>query len=107
MSRIKGSVKTGGRKAGTVNKITSSVRGVLSKIVEDELNHLPLMLAALTPAERVNAVAKMLPYVTPRMESIDATACLNELLSNIDNLTASQLQELKAILVQITYKEYD
>ena len=107
MSRTKGSAKTGGRKAGTPNKTTSSIRGILAKIVDDELKHLPLMLAALTPAERVNAIAKILPYVTPRMESIDATACLNELLANIDHLTAPQLQELKAILVQITYKEYD
>ena len=70
--------KTGGRKAGTVNKITKTVRESLSDAITGYFNGINEMGYSLAsdlmqikePAGRLAMVAKFLPYVAPKLQSI-------------------------------------
>ncbi|MBL7811406.1 MAG: hypothetical protein JNL57_04200 [Bacteroidetes bacterium] len=59
-------LKTGGRKAGTPNKTTAEVREMLSAVVCAELDSLQDTLSTMSPAERLNIVIRLIPYVLPK-----------------------------------------
>lgn len=63
--------KTGGRVAGTPNKVTKSVRGVLTKAIEDYYTSDQFLadLAALKPNERVAAMEKLAAYAVPKLQT--------------------------------------
>lgn len=65
-------VKTGGRKAGTPNKTTTETKVVLQKVLSTEIDKLGALLKQLEPIERVNAIAKLLPYILPRQNEVKA-----------------------------------
>lgn len=60
--------KTGGRKAGTPNKITGEIKEVLSEFLQKEINSLPEYFSAIEPKERLEVIAKLLPYILPRQQ---------------------------------------
>lgn len=70
--------KTGGRKAGTTNKITKTVRESLSDAITGYFNGINEKGYSLAsdlmkieePAGRLAIVAKLLPYVAPKLQSI-------------------------------------
>lgn len=70
--------KTGGRKAGTTNKITKTVRESLSDAITGYFNGINEKGYSLAndlmqieePAGRLAIVAKFLPYVAPKLQSI-------------------------------------
>jgi hypothetical protein len=62
--------KTGGRTAGTPNKVTSELRKTLKAIVASELESLPVTLGELPPRERLDLVIKLLPFCMPKIDSI-------------------------------------
>ena len=53
------------------NVAASTIRNTLKRIVADEINHLPERLEGLTPQERVRVLLSVLPYVAPRITSVD------------------------------------
>ena len=63
--------KTGGRKAGTPNKISGEMRLLLKQIISDELEALPATLEQLPGKDRLEAVLKLMPFVLPKIESIE------------------------------------
>ena len=91
--------KTGGRTKGTPNRTTAETKELLQTIVGKELNKLGLLLAKLEPLERVNAIAKLLPYIIPRQTEIKA-----EVITNNSEMTEEQrekrLAELKKKLLE-------
>lgn len=64
-------VKTGGRKAGTPNKITSELRESLKAILAGELVTLSATLDKLPDKDRLDVVLKLMPYCMPKIESIN------------------------------------
>ena len=70
--------KTGGRKAGTPNKVTKAVRESLKDAITGYLNGMndkgfsleQDLYAIEEPAGRLALVAKFLPYVAPKLQSI-------------------------------------
>ena len=64
-------VKTGGRQRGTPNKVTADLRKVLKQIIAAELEALPSTLAQLPGKDRVELVLKLMPFVLPKIESIE------------------------------------
>ena len=70
--------KTGGRKAGTTNKITKTVRESLSDAITGYFNGINEkgyslasdLMKIKEPAGRLAIVAKFLPYVAPKLQSI-------------------------------------
>lgn len=69
----KGRTKTGGRKKGTPNAVTANVQNGIAEIVNGNIDKLREDLEAMTPQERVAAIAKLLPYVVPRKVEADIT----------------------------------
>jgi len=59
-------VKTGGRKRGTSNKLSGTVKEMISQFVENEIQHLPTLLNKLEPKEKAEFIIKLLPYILPK-----------------------------------------
>ncbi|WP_051224070.1 hypothetical protein [Flavobacterium tegetincola] len=64
--------KFGGRKAGVKNKTQSQTKELLKTILDKEIESLGERLENLEPLERVNAIAKLLPYILPKQTEIRA-----------------------------------
>jgi hypothetical protein len=62
--------KTGGRVAGTPNRLTEELRTVLRDMIADELDALPKTLEGLTAKERLDVVIKLLPFCLPKVQSV-------------------------------------
>jgi hypothetical protein len=63
-------IKTGGRQAGTPNRLTKELRTALKNVLHNELMMLPSMLEKLEPKERLELVVKLLPYALPKVETV-------------------------------------
>lgn len=59
-----------GRKVGTPNKITIAVKERLQQIFDGVADNLPSKLDMLEPREQLEFIVKLLPYITPRMQSV-------------------------------------
>lgn len=64
-------VKTGGRQAGTPNRITKRLRLAMADVLENEMEHLPTLLMELEPRDRVAAIIKLAPYVLPSINEAE------------------------------------
>lgn len=64
----------GGRPVGKTNKITSSVREVLTACITTEIDNLSDTIEKLEPRERVDAIVKLLPYVLPKIQEAPANS---------------------------------
>lgn len=64
-------MKTGGRKKGTPNKITKNLRKALKAIIKKELDELPKLLSKLSEHQRLLILVKLLPFVLPKIESVN------------------------------------
>jgi hypothetical protein len=62
--------KTGGRIAGTPNKLTKELRMTLKGIIAGELDTLPQTFEQLPAKERLELLIKLLPYCLPKVDSI-------------------------------------
>ena len=65
--------KTGGRVAGTPNKVSSELRKTLKTIIAGELEALPATLETLPARERIELVIKMLPFCLPKVDKIGSS----------------------------------
>jgi len=63
-------IKTGGREAGTPNKLTKELREILKDLLHRELTALPERLEKLDGKERLEILVKLLPYVLPKVEPV-------------------------------------
>ncbi len=65
-------MKTGGRQKGTSNKLTGTVKEMITQFIENEVRHLPGLLNQMEPKEKADLVLKLLPYIIPKIASVDA-----------------------------------
>lgn len=63
-------VKTGGRKAGTPNRVTKELRETLKAVIGRELSQITGTLEQLPARERLDVVIKLLPYCMPKIDTI-------------------------------------
>ena len=67
----KGHKKLGGRKQGIPNKSTTQIRELLNSALKEEIERVPEHFNAITdPKQRLDALAKLLPFIAPKMQSI-------------------------------------
>lgn len=98
MAQQKG--KTGnpnGRPKGTPNKVTSEMKSWIQQLIDGNRKQLEKDLKALDPAERWRVVEKLMSYVVPKMQSVEAKIdytrltdeqldlLIDELSNNLDN----------------------
>lgn len=62
--------KFGGRQKSTPNKTTAQTKVIVEKVISNEIDNLPALLAKLTAKDRVNALIKLLPFVMPKQAEI-------------------------------------
>lgn len=62
--------KTGGRKAGTPNKLTFDTRQLLVNALADEFEQLPELLKELNPLERIDAIFKLSKFALPAVAPV-------------------------------------
>jgi len=65
-------VKTGGRQKGTSNKLTGTIKEMVTQFVTNEMQHLPSLLNQLEPKEKAEYIIKLLPYVLPKIVPVEA-----------------------------------
>ncbi|MBR3444441.1 MAG: hypothetical protein IKH14_01015 [Prevotella sp.] len=66
----KGRKKTGGRKKGTPNKMTLTIREQLKNAIEPFLETMEETINDIVePKDKVDAIAKILPFVVPKYQS--------------------------------------
>lgn len=53
--------------------LTKDLRATLKTIVENELNQLPETLATMTPDKRLEVTLKLIPFVLPKVASVEMT----------------------------------
>lgn len=72
--RQKGCIKTGGRKAGTPNKVTADLKRWVSDILADGRQQFVECMSQLEPAEYVKAYSALLNYVMPKQQALSVDA---------------------------------
>ena len=68
MARTKGQPKTGGRQAGTPNKVTKTVRQRIYDIWQNNIDTLETDLQGLEPRERWQIINGLLPYIVSKRQ---------------------------------------
>ena len=63
--------KTGGRVAGTPNRITTQLRAALAIVLQGEIEKLPQHFEKLSPLQRVSAVLKIAELLLPTLPQWD------------------------------------
>ena len=63
VGRRKGTEKTGGRKAGTPNKVSGTVKEWIASIIDGNRKQFEDDLEKLEPGERVRVISNLLQYV--------------------------------------------
>ena len=90
--------KTGnpnGRPKGTPNKVTTDLRTWLSELWNDNRGQFEKDLKTLEPQQRLATLEKLLNYIIPKQQSIEAT------IENIDLRSLSE-EQLDLIINNIT-----
>jgi len=64
-------IKTGGRGQGTPNRLTKELRAALKEIIFQEFAALSDRMDKLEPKDRLELLTKLLPYVLPKVESVE------------------------------------
>jgi len=68
MAAKKGHTKSGGRAAGTPNKITKSIRENIFDIISESISTVKDDLKSLEPKERLQIISGLLPYVVSKRQ---------------------------------------
>jgi len=63
--------KTGGRVAGTPNRITTQLRASLAMVLQGEIEQLPQHFEKLSPAQRVATTLKIAELLLPSLSHWD------------------------------------
>jgi len=62
--------KFGGRKKGTLNKMTKELRSTLKDVLFHEIEEIEDRLDLLDPKDRLELLIKLMPYALPKVTSI-------------------------------------
>ena len=74
MARPKGTEKTGGRKAGTPNKVTTELKTWIQELIDGNRSKFEKDLDALEPKDRLQVLNSFLQYVVPKQQAISMEA---------------------------------
>lgn len=72
MARQKGTPKTGGRKAGTPNKVTGTLKEFIADLIDSNREQIEKDLKRLAPKDRLHILEKFVQYVIPKTQSMQA-----------------------------------
>jgi len=58
-----------GRPPGAPNKTTAAIRENLEIALKGEIEKIPELLSKLEPKDRLEAIARLLPYISPKLQA--------------------------------------
>jgi parvulin-like peptidyl-prolyl isomerase len=98
MAFQQGHKKVGGRRAGTPNKATSSLRNWVRLFVTRNAKQAQRDLDALDPKDRLIMLEKFMRYTIPQQQSVSAAVDLNRLSDDqldqvIEQIAANVMQD--------------
>lgn len=97
MGRAKGTPKTGGRKAGTPNKVTGTAKEWIAGLIDKNRAQIEKDLKQLEPKERLQMLEKLMQYVVPKQQAvsanIDFAALSDDVLDNLVDELTKDIQE--------------
>jgi len=67
-----GKGRIGGRAKGTPNKVTASLREFIKKMIDDNREQIIADIAVLEPKERLMILERLMSYVLPKKQDINA-----------------------------------
>lgn len=79
--------KTGGRKAGTPNKVTADLRQWITTFIDDNREQIQKDWAQLEPKDRIQLFEKLLKYALPTLQAM-------QLQTEFDRMTESDLDRI-------------
>lgn len=91
MAFQQGHKKVGGRRAGTPNKATSSLRNWVRLFVTRNTKQMQSDLDALDPKDRLVMLEKFMRYTIPQQQAVSAAVDLNALTDDQINLVVEQI----------------
>ena len=88
-------VKTGGRKKGTPNKISSQVKEKLTQVIDETIDSLDISL--MRPSEKIKLIQIGLQYIIPKPQLIEEPQeeqkFTVEIIDNLSKYSDKQLDE--------------
>lgn len=85
-----------GRPKGKPNRVTGEVREWIRALIDKQRPQLEKDLKALDPAERWRIIEKLMSYVVPKMQSVEAKIDLNSLSDEaLDGLIRELTKEVE------------
>lgn len=103
-----GKGRMGGRKAGTPNKVTGTVKEWIASIIDGNRKQFEDDLEKLEPGERVRIISNLLQYVTPKMQSISPAEMLEAEYRKLEELLESAPDEaINEIVERVKRLEYE
>jgi len=91
MAFQQGHKKVGGRRAGTPNKSTSSLRNWVRLFVTRNTKQMQSDLDALDPKDRLTMLEKFMRYTIPQQQAVSAAVDLNALTDEQINQVVEQI----------------
>ena len=91
MAFQQGHKKVGGRRAGTPNKATSSLRNWVRLFVTRNTKQMQSDLDALDPRDRLILLEKFMRYTIPQQQAVSAAVDLNRLSDDQLNQVVEQI----------------
>lgn len=68
-------IKTGGRTAGTPNKLTKEIREVFKALMVEQMETIPRLLNSIeNPEKKLDFLIKLLPFILPKVENVSISA---------------------------------
>lgn len=88
--------KTGGRKAGTPNKVTGTLRDFVSNLIDNNREQIERDLKALSPKDRLLIIEKFMQYTLPKRQAISAGLAIEGLTDDqIGAVADAMLKEME------------
>lgn len=91
--RPPGKAKTGGRKPGTPNKVTSNLRQAVNDLIDANWGTIEKDLKKVDPKDRLTFLEKMMSYALPKLQSTTIDASVNT-AARIDQLSFDQINRI-------------
>lgn len=100
MARPKGIEKTGGRKTGTPNKVTSELKTWIQELIDGNRKKFETDLKGLDPKDRLVILEKLMQYVVPKQQSISVEAQIQAEYQELEKLLDKAPDHVVDILLQ-------
>ncbi|MBF1644507.1 MAG: hypothetical protein HXO50_02525 [Prevotella sp.] len=79
-------IKTGGRKKGTPNKVTSSLKEFINGVIDENRTQIIADMRDLDPYQRLLFIERLISYVLPKQASVDVQSQIAAEYSALERL---------------------